>query len=268
MSEVERLRQEARARRRAVTDKIGRQRRNNGANVAGSEFDPRRDPNVIKSYNGPQLRRYIAQMNAFMSRSNQFVGGDNGAPLPRSAVREYQRRVSQFQSQGEARMAGMADIEIGPLGKTVSEFRQGRAMRVRNAVVNSPYGSTIKDVGGIPSAKALDMLNKSMKDKLDSGFVPSKVKEGRSQLISALSIMGENEFIDKVNELSDYQFEVLWFGTSFADTAFLKYDIEQERAAGTRKERWQDRVIENDYKLISEFLEWAGNEENIPREKP
>lgn len=268
MSEVERLRALAKARRSAVTNKIGRTKRVNGADVSGSEFDPRRDHNAIKRYNGPQLKRYIAELDSFMARGNQFVRGDEGAPLPRAQARVYQNNVKRFQSQGEARIAAMAKIEITPIGLNVEEFRANRAMRVRNAVVNSPYGSSIKDVGGVTSAKALDILNKDMKAKLDPDYLPGKVKEGRESLVKALNIMGENEFVQKVNELSDWQFEVLWFGTSFADTAFLKYDIEQERAAGTRKERWQDKVVENDYKLISEFLDWAGNEENIPREGP
>lgn len=263
VSEVERLRQEIKRRRSAVTNKIARTKRVNGASVAGSEFDPRRDHNAIKRYNGAQLRRYLGELNSFMSRSNQFVAGDRGAPLPRNMVRELERKVNNFKTAGDKHMESIGDVMVTPIGRTVSEFYSDRTKNRRGATVNTPYGATIKSATGITSVKALKEIMAQV-DKMNSkSFMPDKIAQGRHNLIKALSMMGRDADIAEVNELTDYQFDVLWFGSPFAEIVFTNYDVHQERIAGTRKERWQDKVISDNAILIPEFLEWASND--IPR---
>ena len=264
MSEVERLRNEVKRRRQAVGNKIARTRRVSGANVAGSEFDPRRDPEVIKRYNTPQLRRYLADLNGFMARKNQFAAGDGGAPLPRNEVRVYEAKVDRFRNAGQRHMDTIGKQFIRPIGVTVEQFYGDRTKNRRLATVNTPYGSAVKSVKGITSHKALKELEKKIDEMNSENFLGEKLAQGRRNVRKALDIMGRQEDIATIDTLSDYQFDVLWFGSPFAEIVFSNYDIIQERAAGTRKERWQDKVISDNAVLIPEFLEWASND--IPRE--
>lgn len=264
MSEVERLRNEVKRRRQAVGNKIARTRRVSGANVAGSEFDPRRDPEVIKRYNTPQLRRYLADLNGFMARGNQFAAGDGGAPLPRNMVRAYEAKVDRFRNAGQRHMDQIGKQFITPIGVTVEQFYGDRTKNRRLATVNTPYGSAVKGVKGVTSVKALQELMSKIDQMNSNDFMPEKISQGRQNVKKALDMMGRQEDIKTIDELSDYQFDVLWFGSPFAEIVFSNYDIIQERAAGTRKERWQDKVISDNAVLIPEFLEWASND--IPRE--
>jgi hypothetical protein len=264
LSDAKRIRAEVKNRIKAVQAKIRRTERNTGARVGGSEFDPRRRAGIENNYNAKQLSNYLVQLNDFMRRGNQFVGGHRGAPLPRGQVSYLMSQQEQIKQLKIARDNAMSQIQ-SPTGMTVT---QQTAMTPRMGG-HSDYG-VYPDMGveakDIASAGALKKLTRQMINILKGDRVEKVLNEGRDNLIKALEYMGENEFVDAVEDLSDYQFDALWFGTNMAESTFLKYEQMKERAAGTRKEAWQDKVVDTAYAENKKVLDWAKDE--VPRERP
>lgn len=266
MNEVQRLRQELKQRRVAVSNKINRIARNTGAKVAGSEFDPRRRAGIEKNYNKAQLQRHLAELNQFMHRGNQFVGGDGGSPIRRSTWNVTARRNQEVVSAAKAHMDAMTNIPAplmgqvnpGERGQTIGESRAMMSTRGQ-ATVKGPYSMELLSPGQVAGERAAQILSNNFLKQLKSNYLPAKIGEGRDNLKKALNIMGEESLVDKVDDLSDDAFDVLWFGSAFAEITFMKYDIEQARAAGTSKEKWQDKMVDNAFDDIGTFLQWASD---------
>lgn len=264
MSDAKRIRVEVERRIKSVNAKIARTKKATGANIAGTEFDPRRRMGIEKNYNVKQLTNYLSSLNEFMRRGNQFVSGVKGAPIPRGAFKLYKGLESEYRAAGEAHDAAVGGLNT-PTGMTV---RQNKAMvpEAAGSAVYGPYRKLDRESTDIASAGALKKLTRDMVNKLKPDYLENKISEGRENIEKALIIMGDEEYLQQIRELSDYQFDAMWFGTNFAEAAFMKYHAEQERAAGTRKEKWQDKRIDSAFDDLGSLLSWA--REEVPREAP
>lgn len=269
MSNLDDLRAQLRKRRAAVTNKIGRIRRKAGAELANTEFDPRRKVGSEKRYNRSQLEAHLRQLNEFMSRGNQFVGGESGAPIRRGTWNTLQRlnaEVRAAQENHAGRMDNLpapllGDVNKGERGATIGETRALLHPKADGGV-KGPYAPIDFGTSTIPGERAAKAITESLRKQLRSSYLPGKINQGRENLKKALRVMGEETLVQRVDELSDNAFDALWFGSAFAEITFMKYDVEQARAAGTSKERWQDRVVDNAYDDIGRFLEWATELDN------
>jgi hypothetical protein len=137
-------------------------------------------------------------------------------------------------------------------------------------VVSGPYRKWNRASNEVESEAALNTLINDMRKTTRAAYLPEKLKQGRENLEKALHSMGENDWAKRVDGLSSWQFNVLWFGNPAAvEAVFLKYEEMQKmaRAEGeTSKESWQNKVVEDSAYEFGEFLTWA--ERDVPREKP
>lgn len=265
MSEVERLRREIAKRRQAATNKITRTKRQNGANLAGSEFDPRRKSGIENRYNARQLRGYLTELNDFMRRSNQFVGGNRGVPLRAGQFRQYKKLEAQQESLRQAHDERMGSIQT-PTGMSIAGNKQMLHQGAGNAVYG-PYRKFDREAGEITSPESLSKLIKDMRNRVSSEFLPGRIQQGKENLKKALTVIGRTEFLDDIDKLTDYQFDAFWYGTNVAEAVFMQYGIETERIASevegeepTRKERAQDKVIQDAVDELGSVLQWASEQ--------
>lgn len=265
MSEVERLRNELKKRRQAVTQKIARTKKQTGANISGTQFDPRREAGIEKRYNARQLRAHIAELNTFMQRGNQFVALKGGTPAPRGEWNVFARRQAEQMLAGQQHAASIGDLDT-PLGMKAREMTS-IAPRTYGSAVSGPYNTSPLEPSDIKDLQSLRKLSDAMLKRLKVSYLPTTLKQGRGNLEKALTALGEHEEIKLISELSEYQFDALWFGTTYAEITFLRYGM--DRSSGdddSSKERWQNRVVEDAATDAREFLQWAANE--VPRTRP
>jgi len=266
MSELDDLRAHARKRRAAVTSKIARVRRTTGAEVAGSEFDPRKSGAAVNRLNRVQLKAYISRLDSFNSRGNQFVAGASAAPIPRASWNKFKSAMDRHNAIGDRHDNSIGGYKSMNPDVTVSQAKAMLHPTAQGSVGRGPYKRINYEASDIANAGALKKLSADMDSRNGRDFLSKKLKQGRHNVTEALKIMGEDGYMELVNSLSNHQFDVLWYGTRFAEIAFIKYDMEKSRAAGTKKERWQDKVVDNASELIGEFLNWASTE--IPKHAP
>jgi hypothetical protein len=261
-SEVERLRAELKKTRQAVTNKINRVKKNTGANVAGSEFDPRRKPGVENSYNARQLQTHLAQLKDFMRRGNQFVALSGGTPVTKGEWGVYKRRE---QAQAEARQAYQAiQAKIDtPSGYTALQNKQN-TIEGPNAIVQGPYRTVDRSPSDVASRSALQKLSNDMLNQLKPDYLEKRIGQGRENLYKALEVMGMDDEMARLTYLSDAQFDAFWFGTNIGEAVFMKYNLEHNNNDGSRKEKWQDKAIADAADDLGDYITWA---ESLPRGK-
>lgn len=266
MSEVERLRKEAERLRKNVNAKIARIKRNTGAEVSGSEFDPRRDPDKISRYNQRQVKSAIEDMKQFLNRNTQFSSLANGIPAPRHEANMYVGMAGRYNQVSDAHEADISRYQSGGSDLTIGQANAMLHPTANGGAGKAPYAKENADLSGITSRKSLKVLTLDLKKKLDPKFLKDRIASGRYSATEMFKQLGDLDYMEKVNALSDYQFDILWHGdTGFAEILGLRYDNEKKRAQGNQKERWQDRVVDERYELIGDFLERASER---PREKP
>jgi hypothetical protein len=265
MSEAARLRAELKKKRQAVSNKINRIQKTTGAKVSGSEFDPRRKSGVENTYNVRQLRTHIAQLNEFMQRGNQFVAGSRGAPIPRTLFATYKRLEGYYEQARVQHDKSVSDV-VTPSGLTVA---QNKAMvpQSSGSSVYGPYREFDREPSDIKNAGALKTLIADMRKRSKANYLDRKISEGRENIEKVLTILGDQENLERIDKMSDYQFDIFWFGNpGVVESIFMHYGIEKQRAAGTRKEQWQDKVVESAANELGPVLDDIAA--NVPRDRP
>lgn len=262
--EIDRLRAEAKRRRAAATAKVARNRRQ-GVNLAGSEFDPRMSHDAVNSMNSRQLRSYIKKLNAFTDRSNQFTPGYKGAPLSREAFKGFDQRQAQARQRQLEYESSISGFKAMGSDENVGQAK-ARMLSSAKGGKRGPFEVNDFNANEITSQSALNKLDRQLAKVFSPKYVREQLRIGRSNVTEAFKQMGELGLIEKLHELSDFQFDVLWNWTRFAETVFAKYESEKARLEGNNKERAQERAVNEQFELARDFLDWAATE--VPKDRP
>lgn len=239
--ELARLRAEVRKRQSDATRKINRLR-SQGAIIAGTGYDPRIEAEKIGKLNSNQLRAQLARLNNFQNRNAQFVGLSEGVPITRAraeqflrAQRNYNTYIANYRSQFENIPVTLqtGPIDIRYPAQTVRErdarlaqkndyslFAAGRA-------ANRPLYVSDHEFTGIESPEALDKIEQSFKRKMTPEFLSESVAKGRENAQKALDVIGQTQIAEQLNELNDFQFNVLWHESDLANALFEGYGFIQ-----------------------------------------
>lgn len=256
--ELAALRAEVRRRHRAATSKVSRLR-SRGVELGGSNFDVRRDLSKVKRYNAQQLKAYANQLNSFVTRSNAFVPGDSGVPIPAAKWREYKRLEKAFNERGQRHYTQIADTFLPNAGMTVRQRDDTlRPTRVKAAgePVKRPYEAINRSSHNITGPESLDVLMRDMQRRTSRDYLPGELAKSREQFMNMLTEIGNQEHIEAARKLRDDQFDTLWNYTSFATDVSRDYEIMKLRARG-EQERAHEKVHEDNTHEIGEILQWA-----------
>jgi hypothetical protein len=268
LNEQDRLRKEIAKAHKSVTNKINRTKRQTGANVAGSEFDPRKrvgSENRMRSTSN--MREYLANLKGFMSPANQFISGQNGAPLRKGYfLNIYKKNEQAVEAVRNQRDKAMGDLQT-PTGLNIRQ-QTTSIPQAGGSAVHGPYKSFDRQASDIKSMEALEKLNADMVKRLKPNYLSGQIGKGRDNIETVADYLGQSDILDGytdddgkyqpgINDLSDDEFDKLWFGTNFADRLFLYYELSKERLDGTHKERKQDRIIETQFEGIGGLIRWA-----------
>lgn len=225
--DIDRLRQEANNRARAATRKIARLR-NQGVVIAGSEFDPRRDPSKVAKYNTRQLNSYISELNEFTNRRNQFVGAAEGAPVPLLQWKQFLAVQDEYNKQVQSHRDSFRNVFVEQKGMTIEQFDRKMnpdSVFAKNRAAHRPLMPSDSEVENITGAQSVAELQKNLKKKMSPEYLEKKIKEGREQMEMMLDEIGAPELQRLANQLNDYQFNVLWSEIDLADTISGIYEV-------------------------------------------
>lgn len=259
MNDLDRLRDEARKRRAAVSAKISRIRRNTGVDLANTEADPRRQPTAVKRYTRTQLSNYIAELNAFTARDNGYIGGARGTVISKKSWAEYKRLERQYNQLGAKRLAEVGQIVL-PGGMTIEnrEAMLPQKVRASGSPMNRLYEVVAREARQVNGQKALDKLIKSLEKKLSKNYVKTGIADARSQFKDMAKLIGDPSLTKAAAKLTDYQFDTLWNYTNFVATFSMKYEVIRMAMANEKVDPAFHHVAEDYAGDARQLLEWAG----------
>lgn len=272
VSTVQRLRQEARKRRSAVTSKIARIRRNTGVEIKDTEFDPRKPPKAVDRMGQPQLRRYLNELNAFTARGNQFEPGVDNIPIPRSAWRDYKQAEADYNRIGERHLEALKKNFRPADGVELKAPGYGLHPQADASLGQVPYQEFDREPTQIKSYEALKQLTKDLKAKSDPKYMRQVMRDVREQMNAMFDMVGQtgSNLAERANKLSDFQLDSVWHYTKMARQVSLLYEIMKLQARdGTAdaKEGQFASVLEDSEDELDTILRVAESQPKKPAQE-
>lgn len=264
--ELANLRKLVRARRSAVTAKENRIKRRTGVDIRGTAEDPRRPVNVVTKYNRPQLNAYLKELNNFMSRSVGFVGSAHGH-MPKNDWLAYKKLENAYNRLGSKRFEEIADLFVPIAGMTLrqrEETMNPDKVRGQGEIVVNPFAPIRREAHEIKDVNALAKLKADLAKRMTPEYGPAAIAAGREQMNHMLTVLGNHELSDIAANMSDFQFETMWFNTKFAKQLSSIYFIMKSKSTGG-DERWYDSVVGDYSNDIREILTWAASLNGEPQ---
>lgn len=246
---IQELRAYAIKRQRAVTNKISRTRRVNGAELSGTEYDPRKQREDIAKMNRRQLQSTINSYDRFTSRSTQFYGDAERRPITRNQWDRYKAAEARYNAASEARFAPFKDTTVPGRNMTAAAYRASSRSEfpgMADAAVNDPYGTLNRAPGNIASVKRLDKLIADMKKRSTARDYRERLDSSRDIADQMLTRIGNDDMAVDVSKLSSKQFEWLWNVSPFAKSASLRYHSEAPTEGDSSPKSWVQQVADNE----------------------
>lgn len=249
------LRREAIKRTQAATRKMARLRAK-GVILTGSEFDLRKAPSDIRKLNTKQTESYIAKVNEFVNRRNQFVGLSEGAPVPLSEWKKFTAAQDSYNAKVDAHRAAFAEVFVPAKGMSVEEWHRkmnpDKGIFAIGKAAHRPLSPSESDRASIVDRAAMKTLQEDLKRKSQPEYLAQKIAEGREQMKMMLDAMGGTGIQEEADKLTDYQFNVLWSELDLAETISGMYFII------TSSNRRSDAMIYDDkINDAKELLQWG-----------
>ena len=242
--------------------KIRRNERKGLGNV--SAFSPIRPSMEVGSLNKRQLTVYQHQLERFQSRKNQFIADANSNALPTRAWREYARKERRYAEKVNAIYSAASGL-IHPDGQTVDQ-----AMRIAtpdhpsmaNQPVNSLFRPPHHEAYQINGLHGLGVLNRKLDRKLSDEYFDETREDNRRVAREMLSFIGDEDLIERVENLTDKQFDTLWNYSYFVADIGMNY--ESAKQALTDSDKTKNAGMEAlDARHMAEAYDWVDWAERV-----
>lgn len=268
MSELSELRADVQRLRTLTTKKISRIRRTHGAELSGTEFDPRRAPGIEKRYTKKQLTAYRNELQGLLNRKTQYVGLGGGQPLRRERFQAYKRVEDQLRERATKRFSGVREL-ANPENVSIADAMFTTMPSLHRPYydhrVNSEHPATIpnRDPEGFTSVKKFEDLFLNLQRKLSGGYQAEFLEEGKGQFREMAEYVGQPELMDRINELTDEQWATLWEYGGVANDMSLAYHM--QKVMNSREEEGMpvEAFFMNRYEVamgrVNQYLDWAAN---------
>jgi hypothetical protein len=259
MPNIHDLRRLALQRHKAATRKISRTKAGNGVEISGSDVDPRKSLDFIRSATSKQLQSYVNKLDRFNNRSVQFVPDAEMRPMKKKLWEDYRQAEAARNAAIDANYVDFKDVVIGPIGQTVDErMHQITPLHphMANMETQSPYAKRELSSRNVASERKLQALIKLRKEQATSRHQQEVLKSQRKASIDMAITIGDYELIEKIVALSDKQFALAWKYTRMSSHLKTDYEFYKDALSG-RKGVTNSEMAANELDAVKKYLDWA-----------
>src|SRR4029078_1571742 len=154
----------------------------------------------------------------------------------------------------------IAEIQL-PNGTTIAErvamTTPKHPTMGTNLAINRPFEEVRKTSRGIMGNKGALILAQELQSRMGPRWFSSRIAKDREAFRKMLAVVNDTRLSEKVDELSDAQFNVLWNYTGFADSLGMTYQNIQDSLVGKEEPYFQE-VTAQSLRDVHELLDWAG----------
>jgi hypothetical protein len=259
-AELNALRSQALHLTKRATHKISRLKSKQDVIVAGSEYDVRKPPKLIKRYNARQLEAYINRQTQFVDRSTQFVPDAQHRPIPAAEFKQLhiaqQRFHDKMQAQLDAKRDTLTASGTETIGQRRDKMRSDRKL-AGNPAVNDPYDPKVNKSTDIASRKAIKTLLKDAEYKNTKGWDDKELRRQIGEFSKMVNRIGDADLAASVKKLSAAQFRSLWNDEGFANAVSQQYAISQTALVDEEDKPWHTQIIHDAFTDARRMAEWA-----------
>lgn len=210
------------AKQQRTSAKISRTKRQNGADIAGTEYDPRMPASRISRMTGKQLDALEGRLDAFNHRRTQFYGGAKGKVITAT----QKRRLEYAESEAyRARLRKLSEYSrtLGPGGRPLTDRMRMVAKRSPRKfdVVNNPFNTKQRLISNVGNPE--DLISR-YRDESRSDFFDRLAEKRREEYKQMAEVMAIPRLLAAVDELTPKQFFVLWHMTEFPELISSSYE--------------------------------------------
>lgn len=256
--DINELRAEVMRRQKAANAKIARLRRK-GVQIAGSEFDVRRDPNRVGRYNSRQLQSYLGELNEFTQRRVQFVPGSEGVPIRAHIFNHAQRTAREYNAMVRQHEEQVGDTFIPKAGMTANEFMRdvvGTRKRGKGGKVR-PLTAEDRRSFEFVSEDKIVKWRESMERKMRPDYLKDTIEKQKYKMYELIDHFGDDKLSELAKSLTNDQVNVLWNYTDAPRDMFNSYYMARLTSTGKADDTFA-RIDEDSISDVKDWLEWAG----------
>jgi hypothetical protein len=258
VSEADDLRKAISKRREAVTRKIARLRREqNVTKLAGSDIDPRVPHTELKAYSPQALRIVLHEYNAFMSRDVQYRAGRKGVPLSKHVVEAEANKQAKGSELAREFERSYGKIRT-PHGDTIQHAQYMKGRRENADQSWSPYPDYKREARNFSSEKDLIEFDEKIAAKIGPNYEAESIKGNREWLAKIQEGMGEDT--SEYDQLTDFQFMIMWQGTGFlADKGIVYETYKARNDEKVDEEPYHPATVRDSERELNRVSKWASN---------
>ena len=246
--------------RNLATKKISRLKIKRDAPIADTNYDPRREPKKEKHYTLRQAKAYKAELEGFLSRRNQFVGGASGYVMKKTQWDAYKKLEKQYNDKVNSSFAKVAGIQL-PQGETIASRMARRTPphpQMAYEAFHSPYNPPERSPKAVQSDKALRKLMDKMAEKANPRYQKDSIEKNRHQFLGMADRLGDDALAEKVKKLTDEQFNILWNFSEMPYDMSLWYETQKLVEDGnTRHPLVTSGAAESAKREYGKLVDWA-----------
>ena len=246
--------------RTLATKKVSRLKVKRDAPISGTNYDPRRAPKAEKHYTLKQAQAYRADLQGFLSRGTQFVGGAKGFVMKQEQWNAYKKLEKQYNSRVNAHFSSVSGIKL-PFGETIGSRMARRKPphpQMAYEAFHSPYNPPERSPKAVQSDKALRKLMDKMAEKANPRYEKDSIEKNRHQFLGMADRLGDDALVEKVKKLTDEQFNVLWNFSEMPYDMSLWYETQKLVDDGNTKHPLvTSGAAESAKREYGKLVEWA-----------
>lgn len=226
---------------RNAGSKVSRFRRAGATGV--EDVDPRRNLKDVNSYSAGRLRTYLKQLNGFNDRSTSkdklFVQVAGGTLVPKARWERYKAAERAYNAKVDAINAQAKGFQPDGMGEVDSSafYAAGGVSRIQ------PHQDP-REPNQVTSADALQTLMDDLNMRATDDYRDERVGKVRETIEKLVEPFGDQDILDTVGQMTDYQLGLLWEYTQFASKLGLRYEGKSGNEGGV-SDRARDKINED-----------------------
>ena len=263
MDEIKRLRAELAKRQLAASAKINRLRRVKGVQVAGTEYDPRRDPKSFKR--SRDIKAQLNRLNAFINRRTQFVPLAGGIPAPAEKWKKFHDADMTVVNLSRQDMQAFGNLQVPHTGQTIADLEAMMPNKAAGDSRNRLYDRTPVKSTHVRSVEMLDKWTDQRLKQAKPEYRQDRIDSQRDSMNKMLTEIGDTATKARVAEWTDDQFYVFWSYGHNAENMDLWYRQAKAMAGSREKDEVQARLVADVTAEFEQTFQWV---ESLPPQLP
>lgn len=220
------LREQAKKLERNAGKKMSRLRNSDRpVELAGTKFDVRKGAKNISSMRTRDLQVHIRRLTEFNSRKSRYMATESGPAGPEQ-VNKFMRAQNRLNRQRKANLEKYGKLKTALGDETIGQkwAKLEPAQRhMADPSANNPFREVDKLGIKYKTPEALIKMAEKFEKQSDPKYRDQERIENRRTLEKILDVIPSKELEFYVQQMTDEQFDLMWFDPDFMNNQGLMY---------------------------------------------